>query len=44
MEQALCKSYFKNGDTHTTVQAYTEAWIGLINRLERSKEILSGRP
>ena len=41
-DSVLCKSYFKSGETCTTVQAYTSAWIQLINQLERSKTSLSG--
>ena len=41
-DSVLCKSYFKSGETCTTVQAYTSVWIKLINQLERSKAILSG--
>ena len=41
-DSVLCKSYFKSGETCTTVQTYTSVWIQLINQLERSKAILSG--
>ena len=41
MDETICKSYFKDGET-TTVQAYTDAWIRLINELERSKMISFG--
>ena len=32
----ICRSIFKDGETHTTVKAYTDIWIRLINQLERS--------
>lgn len=41
-DDVFCKSYFKSGESCTTVQAYTDIWIQLINQLERSKAILSG--
>lgn len=42
MNETICKSFFKSGENCTTVQAYTDAWIRLINQLERSKVILAG--
>ena len=42
MNDSHCKSYFKSGGDCTTVQAYTNVWIRLINQLERSRMILSG--
>ena len=41
MNDAHCKSRFKSGGDCTTVQAYTNVWIQLINQLERSRMILS---
>lgn len=41
MRHSICKSFFKNGKPHTTVQIYTDVWIKVIEQLERSKEILS---
>lgn len=40
MNDTICKSYFKDGKTSTTVQAYTGAWV-FINQLERSRAVLS---
>lgn len=34
--QILCQSHFKNGDV-TDKRQYTQIWIQLINRLEKSK-------
>ncbi len=42
MNDAICKSFFKDGKTSTTVQAYTGAWVQFINQLERSRAALSG--
>lgn len=42
MNEPICKSFFKSGENCTTVQAYTDMWIQLINQLERSKMILAG--
>lgn len=33
----ICRSIFKGGSTETTKRDYTEAWIHLINQLERSQ-------
>ena len=33
----ICRSVFKNGDIQTTKRDYTQAWISLINELERRK-------
>ena len=41
MNDAICKNYFKDGKTNTTVQAYTGAWVRFINQLERSRAVLS---
>ena len=38
----LCKSFFKDGKTSTTVQAYTDAWVRFLNQLEHSRVVLSG--
>ena len=42
MNDTICKSFFKDGKTSTTVQAYTAAWVQFINQLERSRAALSG--
>lgn len=42
MNDTICKSFFKDGKTSTTVQAYTGAWVRFINQLERSRAVLSG--
>lgn len=42
MNDTICKSFFKDGKTSTTVQAYTDAWIRFIDQLERSRAVLSG--
>ena len=41
MNDAICKSYFKDGKTSTTVQAYTDAWVRFLNQLEHSRAALS---
>lgn len=41
MNDTICKSFFKDGKTSTTVQAYTGAWVRFINQLERSRAVLS---
>ncbi|MGO5048637.1 hypothetical protein [Dysosmobacter sp. Sow4_B12] len=42
MNDTICKNYFKDGKTSTTVQAYnTGAWVRFINQLERSRAVLS---
>lgn len=35
---ADCRSVFKNGGIQTTKKDVTQAWISLINQLERSKK------
>ena len=35
--EPLCKSVFKNGETTTTEQAFTDIWIELIHALEKGK-------
>lgn len=42
MNDAICKSYFKDGRTSTTTQSYTAAWVRFLNQLERSRVVLSG--
>ena len=32
-----CRSFFKDGGIQTTSRDYTNAWISLINQLERRK-------
>ena len=41
MNDTICKNYFKDGTTSTTVPAYTAAWARFINQLERSRAVLS---
>ena len=42
MNDTICKSFFKDGKTSTTVQAYTDAWVRFLNQLEHSRVVLSG--
>ncbi len=35
--EAICRSVFKNGST--SKERFTELWIELINRLEKSKAV-----
>ena len=42
MNDTICKNYFKDGTTSTTVQAYTGAWVRFLNQLERSRAVLFG--
>ena len=37
LEQPLCRSIFKSGKSETTREAYTQAWITLINQTEKNK-------
>ena len=37
LEQLPCRSIFKSGKSETTRDAYTQAWITLINQTERNK-------
>lgn len=37
METGLVKSVFKSGGNTTSKEAFTNMWIELINKLERSK-------
>ena len=41
MNDTICKNYFKDGKTSTTVQAYG-AWVRFINQLDHSRAVLSG--
>ena len=41
MNDTICKNYFKDGKTSTTVQAYTDAWVRFLNQLEHSRAALS---
>ncbi len=36
-EQTMCKSVFKSGESTTSQKQFTQKWIELINRLEKSK-------
>ena len=42
MNDTICKSFFKDVKTSTTVQAYTHAWVRFLNKLEHSRVVLSG--
>lgn len=42
MNDTICKIFFKDGKTSTTVQAYTDAWVRFLNQPERSRAVLSG--
>ena len=33
----ICSSVFKSGETQTTTQAFTQMWIAMIEKLEKSK-------
>lgn len=37
-----CRSFFQNSGVEGVRQGYTDAWIRLINRLEREKEPEAG--
>ena len=37
-ETILCVSVFKNGNS-TNVKQFTQAWIDMINRIEKSKAL-----
>lgn len=37
-----CRSIFKNGQSTTSVNAYTKAWITLINQAEKNKNACNG--
>lgn len=39
-----CKSIFKSGETSTTQQEVTRAFIMMINQIERSKKVRSRVP
>ena len=38
----ICKSIFKTGETVTTPKEITQAFIDMINKIEKSKAVLSG--
>lgn len=40
--KAPCRSIFKNGQSATSTEAYTNAWITLISQAERSKNGCAG--
>ena len=43
LEQKLpCRSVFKDGRSVTSVNAYTKAWITLINQAEKNKNACNG--
>ena len=35
----MCKSVFKGGGNATTKERFTRAWIDLIDRMEKNKEL-----
>lgn len=37
----ICTSVFRNGKSTPTADQITKVWINLINRLEKSKEIIA---
>ena len=37
-----CRSIFKNGQSTTSVNTYTKAWITLINQAEKNKNACNG--
>lgn len=43
MNDTICKSYFKDGKTSTTVQAYTGAWVRL-GTIHQPTGTLQGSP
>lgn len=36
--EPICKSVFRDGRSEPTRECFTQAWIHLINELERNKE------
>ena len=36
-DKTICKSVFKSGENTTSKNQFTQKWIELINRLEKSK-------
>lgn len=41
--QELCKSIFKDGRAETTSSTFTHKLTELINQIEKSKQVLSGK-
>lgn len=37
--ESICKSVFKDGEESTTEREFTNVWIGLINTLEKGKNV-----
>lgn len=35
----ICKSVFKSGESFTTEHEFTNMWVGLINTLEKGKNV-----
>jgi len=41
--QVTCKSVFKSGENTTSKNQFTQKWIELVNKLEKSKRIAIGK-
>jgi len=41
MQETVCRNVFKGGRSTVTAQEFTRVWIALVQRLERSRAILS---
>lgn len=37
--KSICKSVFKSGEYSTTEHEFTNVWIGLINTLEKGRNV-----
>lgn len=37
--ESICKSVFKGGEDSTTEHEFTNVWIGLINTLEKGRNV-----
>ncbi len=42
--QISCKNVFMSGESTTTKSQFTKKWIELVNRIEKSKKDLLGKP
>lgn len=42
IQQPICRSVFKSGE-NTTKKQFTQKWIELINRLEKTKGLTAGK-
>lgn len=38
-QQPLCKSIFKNGTSETSVQSVTDAWVNMINQIQKIQSV-----